>query len=631
MTPRLLQALAYAEAGIPVFPCVPGGKKPAIAGGFHSATTDPDIIRGWFRDIGDCNIGVCPEDAGLCVIDVDLPDIPPDLDCPTTRTIGTPNGGLHLYYRGSLPASASKLAPHVDTRGRSSYVLVPPSIVGGKPYKVVNNAPIAPLPAWVSERVRTRELPRLTAPENVELDQPWMVDLARAELRSLVAAGDVAREGEGGDDRTYRLFTRLYEIGLSMDGALDAIGEWNAHCSPPWDDNELQIIAEHAWQYKQNEAGSKALPDPASWNTNQYAPPPEPEPDPEFPKFETMREIAAQPYTAPEWVWEGRIMANRGTLITGDGGAGKTTLMENLAPHVASGTRLWGAEVRQMPVFMLVGEDEKHEVVNNMKLVCRDHGIDEKVVDERIKVLSTETSEIPGGHVLARITDDGKVTDTPFMRSIASQLCRGCLFIIDPRLEFFQFDRNSDDAARALGTKWVRTLYRAGVTVIITEHPSTAGMQRGDHFGGSRQMKSSFTTLAGLTASEWQGGSRSMVLNFVRVKYAREHKIDLVRGESPAFIERGGARHTIGEEERVIYAFVYQRLEAGLEVTATNHGDYGPKGIAKALQMAGHVTIDEELVKETLATLRLRGYIARDGVKILRSTTCPGSELPDEF
>ena len=35
-------ALDYARAGWPVFPCLPSSKQPAVKGGFHAATTNPE-------------------------------------------------------------------------------------------------------------------------------------------------------------------------------------------------------------------------------------------------------------------------------------------------------------------------------------------------------------------------------------------------------------------------------------------------------------------------------------------------------------------------------------------------------------------------------------------------------------
>ena len=48
--PLFTAALDYAAHGLPVFPCVPRGKTPAIARGFHSATTNPATIRRFWTD-----------------------------------------------------------------------------------------------------------------------------------------------------------------------------------------------------------------------------------------------------------------------------------------------------------------------------------------------------------------------------------------------------------------------------------------------------------------------------------------------------------------------------------------------------------------------------------------------------
>ena len=50
MSDLLAAALDYAARGLPVFPCVPRGKTPAVARGFHSATTNPATIRRFWTD-----------------------------------------------------------------------------------------------------------------------------------------------------------------------------------------------------------------------------------------------------------------------------------------------------------------------------------------------------------------------------------------------------------------------------------------------------------------------------------------------------------------------------------------------------------------------------------------------------
>ena len=209
-TPLHETARRYAEAGIPVFPCRVGGKEPATSRGFKDATTDLGQIDRWWNE-ADYNIGLEPEKAGWAVIDIDDLNSWENLngDRPTgqnnqnelrthhrsfssdTYTVGTPRGGRHLYYQGSLPASVEKLGRGIDTRGRGSYVLVPPCVVNGRPYTVLDDRDPAPLPAWIAERLGHSERTRAEAPANVTWDDPetvaWAIEFIKA---------DIAKNGE---------------------------------------------------------------------------------------------------------------------------------------------------------------------------------------------------------------------------------------------------------------------------------------------------------------------------------------------------------------------------------------------------------------------------------------------------
>ena len=60
---HLAAALAYASAGVHVFPLAPRSKVPLISAangghGLHDATTDLDVIRAWWRVNPRANIGL---------------------------------------------------------------------------------------------------------------------------------------------------------------------------------------------------------------------------------------------------------------------------------------------------------------------------------------------------------------------------------------------------------------------------------------------------------------------------------------------------------------------------------------------------------------------------------------------
>lgn len=139
------RALAYAAAGIAVFPCVPGGKTPLTANGFHDATTDADRIRRWWSMRPSANIATPTGTPGFDVLDV---DVRPDgngwhafhraqaagLVDGWVRAVLTPSGGLHLHYPGTDQRNGSLRGLHVDFRATGGYVLLPPSFGQTKDY-----------------------------------------------------------------------------------------------------------------------------------------------------------------------------------------------------------------------------------------------------------------------------------------------------------------------------------------------------------------------------------------------------------------------------------------------------------------------------------------------------------------
>ena len=134
------QAMAFAEGGVSVFPCVPGEKRPLTARGFLDASTDPKQIRTWWTASPTANIATPTGRPGFDVLDV---DVRPDgsgwvalrrlqeagLIDGWIRAVRTPSGGLHLNYPGTAQRNGSMRGQHVDFRGVGGYVLLPPSLI----------------------------------------------------------------------------------------------------------------------------------------------------------------------------------------------------------------------------------------------------------------------------------------------------------------------------------------------------------------------------------------------------------------------------------------------------------------------------------------------------------------------
>lgn len=202
--PLLNDALELAMAGWAVFPCNPD-KSPRIGGGFHNASSDPDVVT--YMPWGDGALIGAAVPEGTIVVDVDprnggestmavLEDMGKRL--PVTRAVGTRSGGLHYYLR--VPDGVSLrggLGPGVDIkRAGKGYVVVPPSAG----YTEVCHDLPAEAPAWLLEELTLDER---SSPEGVAGDarffaafedgSPYGLGALDREIGRLVQAGEGGR------------------------------------------------------------------------------------------------------------------------------------------------------------------------------------------------------------------------------------------------------------------------------------------------------------------------------------------------------------------------------------------------------------------------------------------------------
>lgn len=150
-------ALTLAQAGIPVFPCVRGGKQPLTAHGFHSASKDPRQVHRWWSRAPEANIGIpTGRPSGLVVVDVDVHrtgdgfrNFARVTEIGLTKRwawmVRTPSGGMHAYFAatpGKDQPCWSIPSRHIDFRGDGGYIVAPPSAVANsdgstRPYSLV--------------------------------------------------------------------------------------------------------------------------------------------------------------------------------------------------------------------------------------------------------------------------------------------------------------------------------------------------------------------------------------------------------------------------------------------------------------------------------------------------------------
>ncbi|WP_229381992.1 bifunctional DNA primase/polymerase [Microbacterium schleiferi] len=255
---RAVAALRYAEAGIPVFPCVTGGKRPLTKRGFHEASTEPRQVARWWARWPHANIGMPTGHAsGLEVVDVDVHGAirgfaafelarREGLTDRWAAFVRTPSGGVHAYY----PADPELAQPSwqvaragIDFRGAGGYVIVPPSIIptdaGRCAYALIGSGRGNAVP------VDARVLRQFLDPRPARL-----MPVIPAERTDGIDVERIARwvgmRGEG--ERNRGLFwasCRLIEAGIPPDRVRAALGPAAERAGLPAPEIETTIRSAH--------------------------------------------------------------------------------------------------------------------------------------------------------------------------------------------------------------------------------------------------------------------------------------------------------------------------------------------------------------------------------------------------
>ncbi len=150
---------------------------------------------------------------------------------PRTASVVTPRGGSHFYFRHpgvNVPNDAGKLGVGLDVRGENGYIAAPPSVgVNGRRYEPDERAPLAEMPGWLLELLRT--------PENT---------IRRAPPSEWIAiVRDGLSEGQRNDGLT-RLVGHLLRRYVDVDLVAEIAQLVNSRCRPPLDAGEVDRIVD---------------------------------------------------------------------------------------------------------------------------------------------------------------------------------------------------------------------------------------------------------------------------------------------------------------------------------------------------------------------------------------------------
>ncbi len=390
--PCAAEWLALNDHGFSIFPLKPEQKTPAqswTAYQTRRATTD-ELAR-WLTCGTPYNVAVATGAvSSVVVLDLDSPDaeaFAAAQGLPATPEVKTPRG-RHLYFRHpghDLRNTAGKLADKIDFRGDGGYVVGPGSYFIPTPEQAADgkiegayewvegrtpaDLPFADLPAWCVPIAPQPEAPvKQTPPIN---HHPSPTSRTEAYAAAALASECESIRAAPTGTRNHALNAAAFAAGQLVAGRmLDMITARH----------ELETAAAMAGLSK-GEAGAtitsgmkagakspRSMPDEDTPAT-AVAPTQRTPAAPRALNWFTGTQAASAAPVEREWLIADLIPAGVASLLTGDGGVGKSLVAQQMAHAIATGAPLWGHDTTRAPVLAVYCEDDQAELNRRQRAI----------------------------------------------------------------------------------------------------------------------------------------------------------------------------------------------------------------------------------------------------------------------
>lgn len=312
-----------------------------------------------------------------------------------------------------------------------------------------------------------------------------------------------------------------------------------------------------------------------------------------------------------EWFVDGLIPHGTVSLLSGDGGLGKSLLMQQLMTSAATGQDWLGMKTRKCKVFGLFCEDDNNELWRRQNAICESLSISIEACFN-MQWLSGEGID----PVLMEFGSSDAGTATPLFDDLIEYLeCWGAeLVIIDTAADTFAGNEISRIQVRNFINRALRVIAaRLGATVILTSHPSVAGMRDGTGLSGSTAWNNSVRSRLYLTRPEGERNSNVRLLQMKKSNYGSTepeirivwqdgvfHPIDSTIGKNPTDRE-------MHDEAAYLYALTKLHERNQRPLIHRNQGNYAPKLMKGMQETKG---ISEPRLETAQGRLMDKGVIA---------------------
>lgn len=168
-------------------------------------------------------------------------------------------------------------------------------------------------------------------------------------------------------------------------------------------------------------------------------------------------------------------------LLSGDGGAGKSTLALQLMLACTTGNQWLGLDVEQGPVLYLSAEDRIEIIHHRVAEICEAEGID------LAEAHTGEVLPMAGEVSVLAYEKQGRMEVTPLYREIAALLSSSSplILILDNLADVFAGNENNRSLAKQFIGYLTGLAIRFDCVIVLLAHPSLSGLTSGSGSSGS--------------------------------------------------------------------------------------------------------------------------------------------------
>lgn len=304
------------------------------------------------------------------------------------------------------------------------------------------------------------------------------------------------------------------------------------------------------------------------------------------------RDVPLEPM---RWLATNRIPACDATILSGDGGGGKTTVALQLAVSVERGLGDWlGTTCETGPVIFFSAEEPDHEMRRRLERVARKRGLEpDEIAGLHFHFASPENC------LLAVSRADGTMGPTPLFESlaIAAAAIRPVLIIVDSIAATFGGNQNDRVHARTFVALFRRLAHDVDCAVLLLDHPSLSGITSGTGRGGSMDWQNATRARLHLETVQGADGITGRVLEMKKSNYGPVGEPARLQWEDGCFVMEGSdagraTPYRAAAQQGLDDLFVRlleERNAQGRWVTPNKAAGYAPKELA-AMPAAGGAT-----------------------------------------